>query len=112
MTPERFEEQLRESLRRVEAPAGFEQRILARVESRRRSSQRRWLAVAASVVMMVSAGGYGMHWREEQVREARVEQARAQLEFALKLTSRQLAKAEGQLRTIGIQQIDLREVAQ
>ena len=60
-----FEDQLRESLRRVAPPAGLEQRILARVEARSQArssfARRRWLAMAASVALVVSAGGYGLH---------------------------------------------------
>jgi hypothetical protein len=107
-----FEDQLRESLRRVEAPAGLEQRILAKVRSReadkRRFISRRWLAAAASVVMVVSAGTYGMHYRRQQ----QAEQAREQLVLALQITSKQLSKTEGQLRAIGVQRIDLVEVSQ
>ncbi|MBI4889701.1 MAG: DUF3379 family protein [Acidobacteria bacterium] len=114
--PERFEEQLRESLRRVEAPAGLEQRILARVEAKaaakRSFTQRRWLAMAASVALVVSAGGYGLHWRQEQIREQQAAEAREKLIYALRLTSQQVSKVEGQLRAIGVQRIDLMEVSQ
>jgi hypothetical protein len=111
-----FEDQLRESLRRVEPPAGLEQRILARVEARTRaaanSSRRRWLAMAASVVLVVSAGSYGLHWREQQLRQQQAEDARQKLVFALQLTSEQVSKVEGQLRAIGVQRIDVTEVTQ
>lgn len=112
----RFEDQLRESLRRVEPPAGLEQRILARVEARSqahsRFARRRWLAMAASVVLVVSAGGYGLHWRQEQIRRQQAEDARRKLVFALQLTSEQVSKVEEQLRAIGVQRIDVMEVSQ
>lgn len=111
-----FEDQLRESLRRVEPPAGLEQRILARVEARDQArsgfARRRWLAMAASVVLVVSAGSYGLHWRQEQIREQQAAEARQKLIFALQLTSEQVSKVEGQLRAIGVQRIDVTEVTQ
>lgn len=111
-----FEERLRESLRRVEPPAGLEQRILARVEARVQArsgfARRRWFALAASVALVVSAGGYGLHWRQEQIRLEQAEEARRKLVFALQLTSRQVSKVEAQLRAIGVQRIDLTEVTQ
>ncbi len=110
----RFEDQLRESLRRVEAPAGLEQRILARVEAKRRFVVRRWLAAAASVVVVAGAS-FTIHMRQqsiEQQRKAQAEAVRQQFEVALQVTSRQLYKADRQLRAIGVQNIEIREVAQ
>lgn len=113
---EQFEDQLRESLRRVEPPAGLEHRILARVEARNQTRQnfarRRWLAMAASVALVASAGGYGLHWREQQMQRRQAEEARQKLIFALQLTSEQVSKVEGQLRAIGVQRIDVTEVTQ
>jgi thiamine monophosphate synthase len=111
-----FEDQLRESLRRVEPPAGLEQRIVARVEARTqarsRFARRRWLAVAASVALAVSAGGYGLHWRQEQMRERQAEEARQKLILALRVTTQQVSRVEEQLRAIGVQRIDVTEVTQ
>lgn len=106
----RFEDQLRDSLRRVEPPAGLEQRILARVEARQRSFSRRWLAAAASVVFVLG-GAYGLHQRQQQIEHQRVEVVRQQFTFALQITSKHLSKADRQLRTIGVQKIDIPEVS-
>ncbi len=106
----RFEDQLRDSLRRVEPPAGLEQRILARVEARRSSLHRRWLAVAASVVFVFGGGAYGIRHHLQQVEQQRVEVVRQQFTFALQITSKHLSKADRQLRAIGVQRIELTEV--
>jgi len=110
----RFEDQLRDSLRRVEAPSGLEQRILARVEAKRRFTVRRWLAAAASVIVVAGAS-FTFYWREQKIEQQRVaqtEQVRRQFTLALQVTSRQLSKADRQLRAIGVQNIEIREVAQ
>jgi hypothetical protein len=108
----RFENQLREALRRVEPPAGLEQRILARVEAKSGFARRRWLAVAASVLFVFGGGAYGLHYRQQREEERRVEIVRQQFTFALQVTSKHLSKAERQLRAIGVKQIELREVEQ
>jgi len=111
--PEALERQLRGALRRVDAPPGFAERVIARAAARERPApRRRWLAVAASVVMLVSAGGYGEHYRREQIRHQQAEAAREKLIIALRITSRQIGKVEGLLRAIGVQQIEIKEVAE
>lgn len=105
-----FEDRLRDSLRRVEPPAGLEQRILARVEARRSFMRRRWLAIAASVVFVVGGGFFGVHYRQRQIEERQVEVVRQQFSLALQITSKHLSKADRQLRAIGVKQIELVEV--
>lgn len=106
-----FEDQLRDSLRRVPPPAGLEQRILARVESRRRFAHRRWLAAAASLVFVFGAGSLGIRYRQQKLEEQRVEQVRQQFTVALRIASKHLSKTDRQLRAIGVQRIDLTETA-
>ena len=106
----RFEDQLRDSLRRVEPPAGLEQRILARVEAKRGLARRRWLAVAASVVFVFGGAAFGLHYRQQKIEEQRAEVVRQQFTFALQITSRHLSKADRQLRAIGVERIEFREV--
>jgi len=107
----RFEDQLRDSLRRVEPPAGLEQRILARVEAKRSFLRRRWLAAAASFVFVFGGAGYGLHYRQRQIEQQRVEVVRQQFSLALQITSKHLSKADRQLRAIGVQRIELMEVS-
>lgn len=106
-----FEDQLRESLRRVEPPAGLEQRILARVEARRSFVRRRWLAIAASVIFVFGGGAYGLHYRQQQIEQKQVEVVRQQFALALQITSKHLSKADRQLRTIGVKRIEITEVS-
>lgn len=109
---DRFEKQLREALQRTAPPAGLEQRILRSAAGRRRPAEHWWLRVAASVVVLVSAALFGMHWRGQQLRARKAEEARQQLELALKITSRTLAKTEARLQAIGVERIEVKEVSQ
>ena len=80
-----FERELREGLRRVEAPAGFGDRVMARLEARERGLRRSawWRSVAAVLVLGVAVGG----WRLERARtEAR--ETREQFAVAMRVTSR------------------------
>ena len=95
---DRFEDELRQALRREEPPAGFTERVLARAGSQpRRSgvweSLARWFriprvrfaAVVASLLLVVVI-------QEYRVRQARAEgeQAKAQLMLALQITGNKL----------------------
>lgn len=111
----RFEDELRNALRRQEPPAGFADRVLARAaEQRSRQAKRtwrdswlnivaqpfypgnllRWVAVAAVAVALVVGG---VHYRNVQVQRerARGEAAKARLLLALRIAGSklQLAKA-------------------
>lgn len=83
-----FERMLQQSLRREEAPFGFEQRVMT-LTRRRGVAWRKWTAIAAMSVLTAGAG-----WRYEEVRRERVagESAKAQLETALRITGAKLNK--------------------
>jgi hypothetical protein len=51
-----FEDELRDVLKPVEPPAGFTQRVLARVEARHRRRHLWWLAAAALLVVTLGVG--------------------------------------------------------
>ena len=86
-----LERQLRNSLGRVEPPAGFADRVLASLAQPARLAPRRPLwtaprwAVAAALAVVV-AGGSFFYQRQEQ---ARAEAARDQLLLALRITGKQ-----------------------
>lgn len=108
---ENFEDQLRTSLRRIEAPQGLQAHILRAVQIRRLRRCRFWLRAAAAVLLLVSGAAYGIHWRQ-QLRARQAEQARRQLELAVQITSRRLAELERQLDSIGVRTIRFEEVSQ
>ena len=100
---ERFEEELREALRRVEPPEGFSSRVLARVareksracwRDRLRGSlfapRWRWAAAAACGVALIG----GVHYQREMDRRAQAERAKEQMLLALQVTAEQLHVAQ------------------
>jgi len=105
-----FEDHLRASLRRVEAPAGLQERILHAARLRRLRRQL-WLRAAAVLLLVISAAAYGVFWRL-QVRARQAEQARRQLELAIQITNRRLSQVEQQLSSIGVKTIRFEEVSQ
>jgi anti-sigma-K factor RskA len=111
------EDRLRQTLRHVEAPPGFTDRVMARVAEReagrtQRDGQRKkvsrgfvgmhrqagwWTAVAAALVLSLGGGAMFQHHQREQEAEAQVQEAQAQLDLALQLTSHALNQVQGGL---------------
>ena len=92
------ERDLRESLRRREAPSGFAGRVFARTrkaEAPRRTSWV-WLATAALVLLMI--GGIG--FVREQRRQAEGEKAKQQLMAGLRITGSKLSEVQSRLARI------------
>jgi hypothetical protein len=93
-----LERDLREALRRKEAPPFFAERVLART----RQSQPRWryswvwLAAAALLVLMI--GGVGLV--REQQRLAEGERAKEQLMIAFRITGSKLRDVRERIATI------------
>jgi hypothetical protein len=93
-----FEDELRRSLRRMEAPEGFADRVMARVREAsgrrvipgvipiggRKPSPKRWIAAAVAAGVLLSAGGW--RYREYQ----RGVKAKEQLLTALAITGSKL----------------------
>ena len=92
-----MEHELREALKRVEPPAGFADRVMARVPARRSTwFPRNWITAAAAVLIAVVGAG---SWEYQRAREERLaaEQAKAELIFALELTSSKLQATRSKL---------------
>jgi hypothetical protein len=101
-----FEDQIREALRRPEVPAGFANRVLARVPEAYPAQAPRpvWRRVsvwaAAAVICMASVGG----WQAERAREERAkgEKAREQVMLALRIAGTKLNHAESRVRQVTV----------
>lgn len=84
-----LEQRLREGLRRLEAPEGFAERVMARAEIKGRRRDVRagwWRSVAAVLLLGVAAGG----WLVQRERTERMEAREAREEFgvAMRVTAR------------------------
>ncbi len=95
-----FEKQLAEALKRQQPSGTFEARVLAAV-AREKDRRRSWFsgmsggfrwAAALAMVVVVAVGGIEKY-REYQAGE----QAKAQLELALRITSQKLKKIQKQV---------------
>jgi uncharacterized protein HemX len=107
----RLEEELGKALERVEPPAGFAQRVMARAAASEQTKSRtewtwlgfvhtrglRW-AVAGALCLALGAGG--VLYRLEQQRRARGEEAKQQLMLALRITADELQTAQAEVREI------------
>ena len=92
-----FEKLLSETLKREEAPEGFERRVMAAVNRKRFD----WRPIAAIAAMLAVTAGSAWEWeRARQEREAG-EAAKAKLQQALRITSEQLHKVHKSLDAVG-----------
>jgi hypothetical protein len=107
----RLEEELGKAFERVDPPAGFAERVMARVATGERTQARtkwmwlgffpsnglRWAATGA-LCLALAAGGILV--RREQQRRAQGERAKEQLMLALRITSSKLQMAQAEVREI------------
>ena len=99
------ERDLRESLRRREAPPYFAERVLARTrQSETRRTFRVWIAAAALVLLMIG----GVSFVQEQRRQAEGERAKEQLMAGLRITGSKLREVQARLATIQLRAVDTR----
>jgi flagellar basal body rod protein FlgB len=104
-----FEEQLRRSLRRVEAPKGFAARILERagvsekpllLKPRfRRGPRWGWIGALATILVLVALVGNQVRVRRER---AGVAQIQAQFDTAMRVTSHALEETRVELERAGV----------
>jgi hypothetical protein len=108
----RLEVELGKALERVEPPAGFAERVMARAAAAERTRTRtRWtwlgflhapaLRWAATGVLCLALGSGGIFIRREQQRRAQGEKAKQQLMLALRITASELHIAQAEVRDIG-----------
>ena len=101
-----LERELREGLRRVDAPEGFAERVLDRAKGQRGAGKDVrggwWRAVAAAFLLGAVCGGWLMH--EERVDRADRRQAmetKQQFDVAMRITGRSLAEAQRKIEQAG-----------
>jgi hypothetical protein len=104
-----FEERLRRSLRRVEAPNNFAVRALERavasekplrLRSRfRREAHRGWIGAVAAILVLVVLVANQVRLRREQ---ARIAQVQAQFDTAIRLTNHELEQTRVELERVGL----------
>jgi hypothetical protein len=110
----RFEDALREALRRQEPPAGFAGRVMARIQSRDRGTagvrdatgswsgllpafrapRLRWATACAAVVLLVG----GLEYRSEKLERAEGERARREVMLALRIAGSKLRLARAHVQ--------------
>lgn len=111
----RFEDELKRALQRVEPPAGFAERVLlraARAEDKKPMRSRRWLRLfglglagtgglrwAAACALCVVLAASGVIY-ERDMRRRRGEEAKDQVMLALRITGSKLQIAEQSLKEL------------
>lgn len=103
-----FEEDLRQRLRRVEAPASLKKSLMERrrfQQPSRPSYRMMWGRLAATLLMAAFLGG-GLYWRHEAEERRRGEEARRQVLQALRITNHALRKMNSQLAERGRVNVD------
>jgi hypothetical protein len=106
----KLEDALREAMRREPPPAGFAERVMAKVELRKaapgfwaglarllQAPRLRWAAVAACFVMLAAGAGF-LRWRDER---ARAERAKDQYLLALRIAGDKLHVVQAKVQGIG-----------
>ena len=105
---DRFDNDLREALRRSEAPPGLAARVMAQARKmgkatpRRPSFAWRWAATAAAVLVLIA----GSFLYRDRVRQAEGEKAKEQVMFALRVTGAKLQGVRERLSEIQERRID------
>jgi len=109
MKPNEIDEQLKQALRRCEAPEGFADRVAARVEREAsftrphlvwtlwRGPSLRWAAIAALIAIAVTGIGYQIHERQQ---EAEARAAKQQVMLALRITGSKLRVAKEKVKGV------------
>lgn len=107
----RLEEELGKAFERVDPPAGFAERVMARAAAAERSKARTawtWLGFyqmpalrwAATGALCAALAAGGIFVRREELRRERGEQAKEQLMLALRIAGSKLQIAQASVREI------------
>jgi hypothetical protein len=97
-----FENDLSRVLRRESPPAGFADRVIARIEREESKARHRrpawWRAAAASLVLTAAIGGWGAH---SYVRYQQTLRAKEQVLVALRIAGSKVRYVQQEVRDIG-----------
>jgi len=93
-----IESDLKRALRRESPPAGFAQRVMARVDAPLPRRAPWWRAVAAGLLLTVLGGGWAAH---KQIERREGERARDEVMLALRITGAKVRSAQEHVREIG-----------
>ena len=107
-----FEDRLRGALQRTDPPAGFAERVMARVPQRRAPVWTRWrsvVAIAALLLVMFSTALFEYHRQVERARRA--EAANRQLIYALRLMAEKIERVQHRVQnSSAVMKVDRDEV--
>jgi hypothetical protein len=99
-----FEDQLREALRLPDVPAGFTNRVLAKLPEAYPPAPRhpvmRRVAVWTAVMVVVAGGITGLQIERAQEQRERGEKAREEVMLALRITGTKLNQAQSHVRQV------------
>ena len=108
----RLDEELKKALQRVEPPAGFAERVLAKAAAENREKTRSWpwfdwfgasgLRWATACALCIAFATSGLIYHHEE--HKRGEQVKAQLMLALRITSSKLQIATQNVRELSSEQ--------
>ncbi len=105
-----FKQELRQAMRPVEAPEGFAERVLRRMEQSpaqvlpmRARPVWRWAGGALAASLLVGAAGT---WAEREHRRRQQEEAERQFAVAMQVTSHALEQSREQLSRAGFRLVD------
>ena len=106
----KWEDALRNALRREDPPDGFAQRVMAKVEARHAASgawsglawvfhgpRLRWATALASIALVIGGLDY-WRWRDER---AQGERAKQQVMLALRIAGGKLRLAQARVQRVG-----------
>ncbi len=102
-----FEARFRQDLRRVEAPEGFADQVMGRVDQERSGRlvmlPRRWVSLAVAAMLLIGALLGGWQWRQQKLRRERqeAEAAHIQFEAAMQVTGRTLIEVQERIGRAG-----------
>ena len=107
----KFEEKLKQQMRRVDAPEGFADRVVRRVaeaqtEQRRgrliaMPQRRAWMAIAAMLLVAVVLGGWQRREQKLRREQQEAQTAHRQFEAAMQVTGRTLVEVQERIGRAG-----------